>query len=59
MAVTLGGFFGSDTTDMLLVVRRRCSVHAAGASDLVLRNVNSGQIEVYDIANNQIIGAAT
>jgi hypothetical protein len=34
------------------------SVHAAGASDLVLRNVNTGAFEVYDIANNQIIGAA-
>src|SRR5213083_1091329 len=33
-------------------------VHAAGASDLVLRNVNTGQFEVYDIANNQITGAA-
>jgi hypothetical protein len=33
-------------------------VHAAGASDLVLRNVNTGAFEVYDIANNQITGAA-
>src|SRR6478609_3511200 len=33
-------------------------VHAAGASDLVLRNVNSGAFEVYDIANNQLTGAA-
>src|SRR5205823_10392264 len=33
-------------------------VHAAGASDLVLRNINSGQFEVYDIANNQLTGAA-
>src|SRR5262249_3144409 len=33
-------------------------VHAAGASDLVLRNINTGQFEVYDIANNQITGAA-
>ena len=33
-------------------------VHAPGASDLVLRNVNTGQFEVYDIANNQITGAA-
>jgi hypothetical protein len=29
------------------------SVHAAGASDLVMRNVNTGAFEVYDIANNQ------
>ena len=29
-------------------------LHAAGASDLVLRNVNTGQFEVYDIVNNQI-----
>jgi len=27
-------------------------IHAAGASDLVLRNVNTGQFEVYDIAGN-------
>src|SRR5262249_26052796 len=33
-------------------------VHAAGASDLVLRNVNTGAFEVYDIANNQLTGAA-
>jgi len=33
-------------------------VHGAGASDLVLRNVNTGQFEVYDIANNQLTGAA-
>src|SRR5262249_37885277 len=33
-------------------------VHGAGASDLVLRNVNSGAFEVYNIANNQITGAA-
>ena len=34
-------------------------VHAAGASDLVLRNVNTGAFEVYDIANNQLTGAAS
>jgi hypothetical protein len=33
-------------------------IHAAGASDLVLRNVNTGAFEVYDIANNQLTGAA-
>ena len=33
-------------------------VHGAGDSDLVLRNVNIGQFEVYDIANNQLTGAA-
>ena len=33
-------------------------VHAPGASDLVLRNVNTGAFEVYDIANNQLTGAA-
>jgi hypothetical protein len=27
-------------------------------SDLVLRNATSGAFEVYDIANNQLIGAA-
>jgi hypothetical protein len=30
-----------------------------GASDLVLRNVNTGAFEVYNIANNQITGAAS
>jgi hypothetical protein len=34
-------------------------VHAPGASDLVLRNVNTGAFEVYDIAGNQLIGAAS
>ena len=29
-----------------------------GESDLLLRNVNSGAFEVYNIANNQITGAA-
>jgi len=32
--------------------------NASGASDLVLRNVNTGGLEVYDIANNQLTGAA-
>jgi hypothetical protein len=35
------------------------SVHGTGASDLVLRNVNAGFFEAYDIANNQLTGAAT
>jgi hypothetical protein len=30
----------------------------AGTSDLVLRNANGGALEVYDIANNQLTGAA-
>jgi hypothetical protein len=34
-------------------------IHAAGASDLVLRNVNTGQFEVYDIAGNTLVGAAS
>ena len=34
-------------------------IHAPGASDLVLRNANTGQFEVYDIANNQLTGAAS
>jgi hypothetical protein len=34
-------------------------IHAAGASDLVLRNVNSGAFEVYDIAGNTLVGAAS
>src|SRR5262249_60695621 len=33
-------------------------VHGAGESDLVLRNKNTGAFEVYDIANNQLTGAA-
>src|SRR6266446_8302057 len=31
--------------------------HAPGASDMILRNVNTGQFEVYDIVNNQITTA--
>jgi hypothetical protein len=34
-------------------------VHGPGASDLVLRNVNTGAFEIYDIANNQLTGAAS
>ena len=34
-------------------------IHAAGASDLVLRNIDTGAFEVYDIANNQLTGAAS
>jgi hypothetical protein len=34
-------------------------IRSPGTSDLVLRNVNTGQFEAYDIANNQIIGAAS
>src|SRR5262249_50004495 len=34
-------------------------VHALGASDLVLRNVNSGAFEIYDIAGNTLVGAAS
>jgi hypothetical protein len=30
----------------------------AGETDLLLRNTKTGGLEVYDIANNQIIGAA-
>jgi hypothetical protein len=30
----------------------------SGASDLVLRKVSTGQFQVYNIANNQIMGAA-
>jgi hypothetical protein len=29
-----------------------------GETDLLLRNVNTGALEVYDITNNQLIGAA-
>ena len=38
---------------------RVAPVHAAGASDPVLLNVNTGAFEVYDIANNQLTGAAS
>jgi hypothetical protein len=34
-------------------------IHAPGASDLVLRNVNTGAFEVYDIANNRLTGSAS
>src|SRR5262249_58126990 len=34
-------------------------VRGAGTSDLVLRNVNTGTFEAYNIANNQITGAAS
>ena len=33
-------------------------MNGAGTSDMVARNVNSGAFEVYDIANNQLTGAA-
>jgi hypothetical protein len=33
-------------------------IHGPGASDLVLRNVNTGQFQVYNFANNQITGSA-
>ena len=29
-----------------------------GESDMILRNTNTGGLEVYDINNNQITGAA-
>jgi hypothetical protein len=32
-----------------LAVAGIAPIHAAGASDLVLRNVNTGAFEVYDI----------
>src|SRR5262249_54920283 len=34
-------------------------VHAAGASDLVLRNVNSGAFEGYDISGNTLVAVAS
>ena len=33
-------------------------MHGPGASDLVLHNVSTGAFEAYDIAGNQITGAA-
>jgi len=41
-----------------LAVAGIAPIHAAGASDLVLRNVNTGAFEVYDIAGNTLVGAA-
>ena len=35
------------------------AVRGAGTSDLVLRNVTTGTFEAYNIANNQIVGAAS
>ena len=29
-----------------------------GENDMILRNVNTGGVEVYDLSNNQITGAA-
>jgi hypothetical protein len=34
-------------------------IHAPGASDLVLRNINTGAFQVYNIANNQLTGSAS
>jgi len=34
-------------------------IKGLGTSDLVLRNVNTGEFEVYDIAKNQLTGAAS
>jgi hypothetical protein len=33
-------------------------IHGPGASDLVLRNVNTGAFQVYNIANNHLTGSA-
>src|SRR6516225_2389579 len=30
----------------------------AGATDMIMRNANTGALQVYDIANNQITGAS-
>jgi hypothetical protein len=34
-------------------------VHDATSSDLVLRNVNTGAFQVYNIADNQLMGSAS
>ena len=34
------------------------AANGAGSSDLVLRSASTGAFEVYDIANNQLMGAA-
>src|SRR5262244_3269397 len=43
----------------LLLVTGIAPIHATGASDLVLRNVSTGAFEVYDIAGNTLVGAAS
>ena len=35
------------------------AANGAGTSDLVLRSASTGAFEVYDIANNQLTGAAS
>ena len=34
-------------------------INGAGASDMLMRNSNSGQFEIYDITNNGITSAAS
>ena len=34
------------------------SIDGAGASDMLMRNINTGAFEIYDIGNNQITNAA-
>jgi probable HAF family extracellular repeat protein len=86
--VTLAGFFGNDTTDMLLRnsttggfevydISNNNITNAAflgaigldwqvmgfgnfgsfGETDMLMRNMNTGAVQVYDIRNNQIIGS--
>ena len=33
------------------------SINGAGASDMLMRNINTGAFEIYDIGNNQITNA--
>jgi hypothetical protein len=40
------------------LIRSPSPVHASGASDLVLRNVNTDGLQVYNIAHNQVTGTA-
>jgi hypothetical protein len=44
--------FSSHGRAELPVRGRRASIHAPGASDLVLRNIGTGQFEIYGIASN-------
>jgi hypothetical protein len=52
------GHFSAKSLEISTNGSDRSESGSPGASDLVLRNVNSGAFEVYDIANNTLTGAA-
>ena len=45
-------------TPLLFFWACRMGLQSADASDLVVRNVNTGAFQVYNIANNQLMGSA-